>query len=92
MCSVFDFFIPFLFCSEIANLRLGINHDFGSLMEMTELTVPVLDEALSSNESDLEDGIVCATTELLGTEAIITCDASAYRDSSVPAMDAHAYC
>ena len=66
--------------------------DFRSLMEVAELTVPVLDEAFSSNEPDLEDGIVRATAELLGAEAIITRGASAYRDSSVPAMDARAYC
>lgn len=66
--------------------------DFRSLMEVAELTVPVLDEAFLSNEPDLEDGIVRATAELLGAEAIITRDASAYRGSSVPAMDARTYC
>ena len=66
--------------------------DFRALMEVAELTGPVLDEAFASDEPDLEDGIVRATAELLGAEAIVTRDASAYRGSCVPSMDARAYC
>ena len=66
--------------------------DFRALMEVADLTSPVLDGAFSSDEPDLEDGIVRATAELLGAEAIITRDASAYRHSAVPAMDARTYC
>lgn len=84
----------YILCRHYGNesvLRSRLD-DFRFLMEVAELTVPVLDEAFSSNEPDLEDGIVRATAELLGAEAIITRDASAYRGSSVPAMDARAYC
>ncbi|HIY51329.1 MAG TPA: PIN domain-containing protein [Candidatus Olsenella avicola] len=66
--------------------------DFRSLMDVADLTGPVLDGAFLSEEPDLEDGIVRATAELLGAEAIVTRDSSAYRGSSVPAMDARAYC
>ena len=72
-------------------IRSRLN-DFRSLMEVAELTVPVLDAAFASDEPDLEDGIVRATAELLGAEAIVTRDASAYAGSSVPSMDARAYC
>lgn len=72
-------------------VRARLN-DFRSLMEVAELTVPVLDTAFASDEPDLEDGIVRATAELLGAEAIVTRDASAYAGSSVPSMDARAYC
>ena len=66
--------------------------DFRSLMEVAELTVPVLDTAFASDEPDLEDGVVRATAALLGAESIVTRDASAYTGSSVPSMDARAYC
>lgn len=66
--------------------------DFRALMDVADLTGPVLDGAFSSEELDLEDGIVRATAELLGAEAIVTRDSSAYWGSSVPAMDARAYC
>lgn len=66
--------------------------DFRRLVEIAELTVPVLDAALSSDEPDLEGAIVRSTAELLGAKAIITRDATAYACSSVPSMDARAYC
>lgn len=66
--------------------------DFRGLVEIAELTIPVLDAAFSSDEPDLEDAIVRATAELLGASAIITRDASAYARSSVPSMDARTYC
>lgn len=66
--------------------------DFRGLVEIAELTVPVLDAAFSSDEPDLEDAIVRSTAELLGARAIITRDATAYARSSVPSMDARTYC
>ena len=84
----------YILCRHYHNegvVRSRLN-DFRSLMEVAELTVPVLDAAFASDEPDLEDGIVRATAELLGAEAIVTRDASAYVGSSVPSMDARAYC
>lgn len=66
--------------------------DFRRLVEIAELTVPVIDAAFSSDEPDLEDAIVRSTAELLGAKAIITRDATAYARSSVPSMDARTYC
>ena len=66
--------------------------DFRGLVEIAELTIPVLDAAFSSDEPDLEDAIVRSTAELLGARAIITRDATAYARSSVPSMDARTYC
>ena len=66
--------------------------DFRRLVEIAELTVPVLDAAFSSDEPDLEDAVVRSTAELLGAKAIITRDATAYARSSVPSMDARTYC
>lgn len=47
---------------------------------------------LGAGASSVDNWVVRATAELLGAEAIITRDASAYRDSSVPVMDARTYC
>lgn len=66
--------------------------EFRRLVEVAELTIPVLDAAFSSDEPDLEDAIVRATAELLGAKAIVTRDASAYARSSVPSMDAQTFC
>lgn len=66
--------------------------DLRRLVEIAELTVPVLDAAFSSDEPDLEDAVVRSTAELLGAKAIITRDATAYARSSVPSMDARTYC
>ena len=74
---------------SLARSRLD---DLRSLMDVADLTGPVLDGAFSFEGPDLEGGIVRATAELLGAEAIVTRDSSAYRGSSVPAMDARAYC
>ena len=84
----------YILCRHYHNERVVRSrlNDFRSLMEVAELTVPVLDAAFASDEPDLEDGIVRATAELLGAEAIVTRDASAYAGSSVPSMDARAYC
>ena len=84
----------YILCRHYHNERVVRSrlNDFRSLMEVAELTVPVLDAAFASDEPDLEDGIVRATAELLGAEAIVTRDASAYAGSSVPSLDARAYC
>lgn len=66
--------------------------EFRRLVEVAELTIPVLDAAFSSDEPDLEDAIVRATAELLGAKAIVTRDASAYARSSVPSMDTQTFC
>lgn len=65
---------------------------FRRVVEVQPLTNEVLDAAFSSDEPDLEDAMVRATAELLGAKAIITRDATAYRGSSVPAMDAAVFC
>lgn len=73
---------------EIVRLRLD---GFRQVVQVAELTNAVLDVAFSSNEPDLEDGMVRATAELCGADAIITRDERAYRASTVPSMDARAY-
>lgn len=73
---------------ELVRRRLG---DFRQVVRVAELTNPVLDAAFASDEPDLEDGLVRATAELCGAQAIITRDAEAYRTSPVPAMDARTY-
>lgn len=65
---------------------------FRKVVEVQALTSEVLDAAFVSDEPDLEDAMVRATAELLDVEAIITRDSAAYRSSTVPAMDAVAYC
>ena len=74
---------------RIARIRLD---DFRRIADVVELTNPILDAAFASDEPDLEDGIVRATAELMGAKAIITRDVGAYANSSVPRMDARAYC
>ena len=65
---------------------------FRQVVQVAELADAVFDLAFSSDEPDLEDGIVRATAELHGAVAIITHDAGAYRGSTVPSMDARSYC
>lgn len=66
-------------------------HDFLDIVELEGLTRPVVEAAFASDEPDLEDGLVRATAELSGVDAIITRDVAAFADSPVPAMDAAAY-
>lgn len=73
---------------EIVRLRLD---GFRQVVQVAELTNAVLDVAFSSNEPNLEDGMVRATAELCGADAIITRDERAYRASTVPSMDARTY-
>lgn len=65
---------------------------FRRVVQVAELTNAIFDLAFSSDEPDLEDGIVRATAELHDAVAIITRDARAYRGSTVPSMDARSYC
>lgn len=65
---------------------------FRHVVEVMPLDDEVLDGAFASDEPDLEDAMVRSAAELCGAEAIITRDASAYRKSRVPSMDARAYC
>lgn len=67
-------------------------HDFLEVVELEEVTRVVIEAAFSSDEPDFEDGIIRATAELGGMAAIITRDDAAYRASSVPVMDARAFC
>lgn len=61
---------------------------FRQVVSVRELTCEVFDRAFASDEPDLEDGIVRATAELHGAQAIITRDRAAYSSSTAPAMTA----
>lgn len=65
---------------------------FSQIVELGELTHEVAELAFSLDEPNLEDGIVRATAELAGVEAIITRDAGAFERSFVPAMTPAQYC
>lgn len=65
---------------------------FSAIVELGELTREVVDLAFLSDEPDFEDGIVRATAELGGAEAIITRDVRAFAHSVVPAMTAREFC
>ena len=65
---------------------------FSKIVRLGELTGEVAGLALSSDEPDFEDGIVRATAELAGVEAIVTRDAGAFASSFVPAMTPARYC
>lgn len=84
----------YILCRHYRNEKIVRSRidDFRRLVDVAELTVPVLDAAFSSDEPDLEDAIVRSTAELLGAKAIVTRDATAYARSSVPSMDARTYC
>lgn len=51
--------------------------------EIVELTVETIDAALASDEPDFEDGIVRATAEALGVDAIVSRDTRAYENSPI---------
>ena len=65
---------------------------FRTVVRVEPLTNRVLDAAFTSDEPDLEDGIVRATAELLGAEVILTRDAAAYASSFVPSMTTREFC
>lgn len=56
--------------------------------EIVPLTAEIIDIALASDEPDLEDGIVRATAEQLGADAIFSRDTKAYATSPIPRLDA----
>lgn len=64
---------------------------FRRVVSTAELTTEVLDRAFTSDEPDLEDGIVRATAELRGAAAIVTRDRAAYASSTVPSMTAREF-
>lgn len=64
---------------------------FRQIVTVVELTSDVLDRAFTSNEPDLEDGIVRATAELRNAAAIITRDSTEYDASLVPSMTAREF-
>lgn len=79
----------FIMCRHHANepvVRERL-HDFLDIVELEELTRPVVEAVFASAEPDFEDGIIRATVELSGADVIITRDASAHAGSPVPAMD-----
>lgn len=56
--------------------------------EIAPLTTEIVDIALASDEPDLEDGIVRATAEQLGVDAIFSRDSKAYAASTIRRLDA----
>lgn len=56
--------------------------------EVVELTLDIVDAALASDEPDFEDGLVRATAETLGVDAIVSRDARAYANSAVGRLSA----
>lgn len=67
-------------------------HMLLDVVRLEELTIPVVERAFTSDEPDLEDGIIRATAELYGAQAIITRDESAFLNSSVQKMTPREFC
>lgn len=65
--------------------------DFSEIVDLEELTVPIIEAAFECDEPDFEDAIVRVAAERLGARAILTRDVGAYEKSSVPSMDAREY-
>ena len=84
-----------IMCRQYGQRREELVRDrldcFRQIVTVVELTNEVLDRAFSSDEPDLEDGIVRATAELRGAAAIITRDNTAYTSSTVPSMTAREF-
>lgn len=84
-----------IMCRQYGQWREELVRDrldcFQQIVTVVELTNEVLDRAFSSDEPDLEDGIVRATAELRGAAAIITRDNTAYTSSTVPSMTAREF-
>ena len=84
-----------IMCRQYGQRHEGLVRDrldcFRQIVTVVELTSEVLDRAFSSDEPDLEDGIVRATAELRGAAAIITHDNTAYTSSTVPSMTAREF-
>lgn len=58
------------------------------VFEVVELTLDIVDAALASDEPDFEDGIVRATAEAIGADAIFSRDIRAFQTSPVQRLDA----
>lgn len=85
----------YIMCHQYGQRREELVRDrldcFRQIVTVVELTNEVLDRAFSSDEPDLEDGIVRTTAELRGAAAIITHDNTAYTSSTVPSMTAREF-
>lgn len=85
----------YILCRHFGVRREGLVRDrldaFRQVVTVAELTNEVLDRAFTSDEPDLEDGVVRATAELLSASAIITRDRDAYASSTVPSMTAREF-
>ncbi|WP_308615901.1 PIN domain-containing protein [uncultured Enorma sp.] len=85
----------YIMCRQYGQRREELVRDrldcFRQIVTVVELTSEVLDRAFSSDEPDLENGIVRATAELRGAAAIITRDNMAYTSSTVPSMTAREF-
>ncbi len=58
------------------------------VFEVVELTLDIVDSALVSNEPDFEDGIVRATAEAIGVDAIFSRDVRAFLNGPIRRLDA----
>ena len=58
------------------------------IAEPVALDAGMLDDALESDEPDLEDGMVRAAAEALGDTAIVSRDSAAFAGSTIPRLDA----
>ena len=58
------------------------------VFEVVELTLDIVDAALVSDEPDFEDGIVRATAEAIGADAIFSRDIRAFQTSPVQRLNA----
>ena len=61
------------------------------IIQPSDVAWAALQAAFSSDEPDLEDGIVRAAAELSRCTAIITRDAEAFARSPIPALDARGF-
>lgn len=62
------------------------------VIELKDLTIATISRAFNSDEPDFEDAIIRATAEVMDAKAIITRDEKAFKNSTVPAMNARKFC
>lgn len=62
--------------------------DIASVFDLVDLTGTLVFDALDSNESGYEDGLIRATAEALQVDAIVTYDRKAFRRSAIPSLTA----
>lgn len=65
---------------------------FLDVVRLEELAIPIVERAFASDEPDVEDGIIRATAELCGAQAIITRDETAFLNSNVRKMTPREFC